>query len=60
MALGILGKKIGMTQVFDDKGRQFPVTVLRVGPNPILLVRDKDHDGVPQAWDHNDRNPYVR
>ena len=29
---GILGKKIGMTQVFDDRGDIHPVTVLKVGP----------------------------
>src|SRR5258708_5177273 len=45
MALGMLGQKIGMTQVYDETGRQFPVTVLRVGPNPILLVRDQKRDG---------------
>jgi large subunit ribosomal protein L3 len=41
----MLGQKIGMTQVYDETGRQFPVTVLRVGPNPILLVRDQKRDG---------------
>src|SRR6476619_5158116 len=45
MPLGMLGQKIGMTQVYDETGRQFPVTVLRVGPNPILLVRDQKRDG---------------
>jgi large subunit ribosomal protein L3 len=45
MPLGMLGQKIGMTQVYDETGRQFPVTVLRVGPNPILLVREQKRDG---------------
>lgn len=45
MPLGMLGQKLGMTQVYDETGKQFPVTVLRVGPNPILLVRDQKRDG---------------
>src|SRR4051794_12951457 len=45
MPLGMLGQKIGMTQVYDETGKQFPVTVLRVGPNPVLLVRDQKRDG---------------
>src|SRR5690242_9956949 len=45
MALGLLGLKVGMTQVYDDQGRIAPVTVLRVGPCPVLQVRDKDRDG---------------
>jgi large subunit ribosomal protein L3 len=34
-----------MTQVYDDKGRINPVTVLQVGPCPVLQVRDQDRDG---------------
>jgi large subunit ribosomal protein L3 len=45
MALGLLGRKVGMTQVYDDKGRLAPVTVLSVGPCPVLLVRDQKRDG---------------
>jgi large subunit ribosomal protein L3 len=45
MALGMLGQKVGMTQVYDEAGRQYPVTVLKVGPNPILLVRARERDG---------------
>src|SRR6185369_2701866 len=45
MPLGMLGQKVGMTQVYDESGKQFPVTVLRVGPNPILLVRNQQRDG---------------
>jgi large subunit ribosomal protein L3 len=41
----MLGQKVGMTQVYDETGKQYPVTVLRVGPNPILLVRDQKRDG---------------
>ncbi len=45
MALGLLGLKVGMTQVYDDKGRIAPVTVLQTGPCPVLLVRSQDRDG---------------
>src|SRR5262245_54866246 len=43
--LGLLGLKVGMTQVYDDKGQIAPVTVLQVGPCPILQVRDQERDG---------------
>ncbi|HYV38909.1 MAG TPA: 50S ribosomal protein L3 [Gemmataceae bacterium] len=45
MALGLLGLKIGMTQVFDDKGKSAPVTVLQIGPCPVLQVRTQEIDG---------------
>jgi large subunit ribosomal protein L3 len=45
MALGLLGLKVGMTQIYDDKGALAPVTVLQVGPCPILQVRTQDRDG---------------
>src|SRR6516225_6429683 len=45
MALGLLGLKVGMTQVYDDAGKLAPVTVLQVGPCPVLLVRDQKRDG---------------
>ena len=45
MALGLLGKKIGMTQVYDETGKLYPVTVLQVGPCPVLQVRDPQRDG---------------
>src|SRR5262249_25447077 len=45
MPLGLLGLKVGMTQVYDDKGALAPVTVLQVGPCPVLQIRDKDRDG---------------
>lgn len=44
MVKALLGKKIGMTQVFDDDGTRVPVTVLRVGPCPIVQVK-KDRQG---------------
>jgi large subunit ribosomal protein L3 len=45
MPLGLLGLKVGMTQVYDDQGKLAPVTVLQVGPCPVLQVRDQDRDG---------------
>src|SRR6266446_3537106 len=45
MTLGLLGLKVGMTQVYDDKGKLAPVTVLQVGPCPVLQVRDQQRDG---------------
>ena len=42
---GILGTKLGMTQIFDDEGRVIPVTVVRAGPCPVTQVRTKERDG---------------
>ncbi len=38
--LGIIGRKIGMTQVFDDKGNAVPVTLLEGGPCVITQIKD--------------------
>src|SRR5436190_19049454 len=45
MTLGLLGLKVGMTQVFDDKGKAAPVTVLALGPCPVLQIRTPERDG---------------
>ncbi|GAA2170654.1 MULTISPECIES: 50S ribosomal protein L3 [Glycomyces] len=42
---GILGTKLGMTQVWDEKGRAVPVTVVQAGPNVVTQVRKPDVDG---------------
>ena len=42
---GLLGKKIGMTRVFDASGHQIPVTVLDVGPCVVVQCKTRDHDG---------------
>jgi large subunit ribosomal protein L3 len=42
---GILGEKLGMTQVFTDDGRALPVTVLRAGPCRVVQVRTVERDG---------------
>src|SRR5215468_8390816 len=46
---GILGKKIGMTQVFDDKGEVHPVTVLKAGPCVITQLKTLAKDGYDAA-----------
>jgi len=42
---GIIGKKVGMTQLFDDDGNVVAVTVVQAGPCPVTLVRTPDKDG---------------
>jgi large subunit ribosomal protein L3 len=42
---GVLGTKLGMTQVFDDDGRMVPVTVVAAGPCVVTAVRTPDADG---------------
>jgi large subunit ribosomal protein L3 len=44
---GILGTKLGMTQVFDENNRVVPVTVVAAGPNVVTQVRTADKDGYP-------------
>src|SRR6188474_1867405 len=45
MAIGILGRKVGMTQIFDDAGNVVPVTVIEAGPCHVLQVRTVERDG---------------
>jgi large subunit ribosomal protein L3 len=45
MAIGILGRKVGMTQIYDDSGNVVPVTVIQAGPCHVLQVRTPDRDG---------------
>ena len=45
MSDGILGKKIGMTQVFDESGTAIPVTVVEAGPCPIVQIKTEKRDG---------------
>ncbi len=46
---GILGKKIGMTQVFDEKGDVHPITVLQAGPCVITQLKTLAKDGYEAA-----------
>lgn len=45
MAVGILGKKLGMTQIFDDAGNAIPVTVVQAGPCVVTQIKAPDTDG---------------
>ncbi len=42
---GIIGKKVGMTQIFDDRGDVVPVTVIQAGPCYVTQIRTAEHDG---------------
>ena len=45
MGIGLLGNKIGMTQIFDESGNIIPVTILKVGPCVITQIKSKLKDG---------------
>ena len=45
MVKGIIGKKIGMTQIFDDNGKVVPVTVVEAGPCPVVQKKTVEVDG---------------
>ena len=45
MNVGLLGNKIGMTQIFDESGNIIPVTILKVGPCVVTQVKTKAKDG---------------
>src|SRR2546428_2403615 len=46
MSIGIIGRKLGMTQIFNEQGQQIPVTVMEATPNPVAAVT-KSENGVP-------------
>ncbi|MCI4445057.1 MAG: 50S ribosomal protein L3 [Candidatus Aminicenantes bacterium] len=45
MVEGIIGKKIGMTQVFDEEGNVIPVTVIKAGPCTVIQMKTREKDG---------------
>ena len=45
MNKAILGKKLGMTQVFSPKGLVIPVTVVEANPNVVVQIKNEDNDG---------------
>ncbi|MDR0597653.1 MAG: 50S ribosomal protein L3 [Treponema sp.] len=47
--LGLMAKKVGMTQVFDDEGNLVPVTVLKVDPNTVIARKTEEKDGYSAA-----------
>jgi large subunit ribosomal protein L3 len=63
MKLGMLGRKVGMTQVFNDEGAAVPVTVLQVGPCPILQIRTQERDGydaIQMGFENKPRRKAIR
>ena len=45
MAIGLLGRKVGMTQIYDEVGNAVPVTVIEAGPCTVLALRTAERDG---------------
>ena len=45
MKKGIIGKKIGMTQIFDEAGKVIPVTVIEAGPCVVVQKKTAENDG---------------
>jgi large subunit ribosomal protein L3 len=45
VSVGILGTKLGMTQVFDEEGRAIPVTIVQAGPCTVTQIKTKQTDG---------------
>ena len=45
MTIGLLGNKIGMTQIFDESGNIIPVTILKVGPCVVTQIKTTEKDG---------------
>jgi large subunit ribosomal protein L3 len=43
--IGLLARKVGMTQLYEESGRVVPVTVLAAGPCPVVQIKTKDRDG---------------
>ncbi len=57
---GLIGKKVGMTSIFDDLGRSIPVTVIEVEPHVITQIKTDETDGYRAvqlaAFDRNEKN----
>ena len=45
MVKGIIGKKVGMTQLFDESGKVIPVTVIEAGPCTVVQKKTVESDG---------------
>ena len=45
MQKGIIGRKVGMTQIFDENGKMIPVTVVEAGPCQVVQVKTEENDG---------------
>ena len=42
---GLIGKKMGMTRIFDDSGMAVSVTIVEAGPCSVLQIKNQDNDG---------------
>ena len=59
MQKGIIGKKIGMTQLFDEKGMVVPVTVIEAGPCVVVQKKTVESDGSSAGlWRSESTPPY--
>ena len=45
MSIGILGRKLGMTQIYNEEGHAVPVTVVEAGPCPVIDIKTMDRNG---------------
>ena len=45
MVTGIIGRKVGMTQIYEESGKAIPVTVIEAGPCPIVQLKTQERDG---------------
>ena len=45
MSLGLIGKKVGMTRIYTEKGESLPVTVIEVAANEVVQIKKKETDG---------------
>ena len=56
---GLVGKKIGMTSLFDDKGKNIPCTIIQAGPCIVTQVKNNQKDGYDSlqlSFDEKRRN----
>jgi len=63
MTIGIIGRKRGMTRIFNDEGQSVPVTVIEAVPNRITHMKDTEHDGyraVQVAWGRKKQSAIAR
>jgi large subunit ribosomal protein L3 len=59
----IIGKKVGMTQLFQEDGTRVPVTVIQAGPCPVTAIREQERDGyaaVQLAFDATEESKLTR
>ena len=57
MRVGLLGRKVGMTQIYKENGIVVPVTVLECGPCTVLQVRTAERDGYRGSYHLDVRQP---